>query len=277
MEDTKVIQNLKEKYGPLTKNEWHEDVPCTEITPSVACISEIHPNDTELTTRYQKYAHISINNKALFEWILATNPICEALTWCRCVLAENIVHKDFAHEHFHVLIKYKFENKKWKNSKTLSNYIYRNMRYLQQATKATKIFKTLRTCNCSSELNGVIHYMGCSTGQRGKHIHLDRHSSWFHDRGTVRLNADTTTSTCMMLMKNSIYSTYNLPVHEGKDCECSIKFGQFKKKDQRVKKLRRLHGWLPKNKQGPQPSPKVLQKAVTSFANTLVAEDYCSD
>jgi hypothetical protein len=266
------LSALSDKYVKLTNNTWNTDTPPTVLTPSVADILEIHEMDSLLTSRYEKYAHISINNKQLFEFIISDNDICKALSWCRCVLAEDTINKEYAHEHWHVLIKYKYGVRAWKNSKSISNYMDQHLKHLR-TTSQHKLFFTIKQCTCSSPLNGIIHYIGCSTGQMGKHIHLDRHNSWHHDRHSVRMG-DTVTSKCMMLMKGPIETTYQLRVHSGNECPCNSGYKAKIAKHQRVKKLRKMNGHLAKNKEGPQPDPIKLQKIVTSVANSLVSLEY---
>jgi hypothetical protein len=271
----KGFMKLKEEYAIQTNNEWLKDVPPTELVPSVADIQEVHPEDHRLKNRFNKYAHLVINSKQLFEWLIVENPICKALSWCRCQLAKDIEDGNFAHEHWHMLVKYHFGKGYWKNSEALTSILKRQLKHFKLTTNK-KLFKAVKTCNCSSPLNGIIHYIGDSTGQNGKHIHLDRHSSWHHDRGTVRIDADTVTSTCMKLMKGEIRSTYNLDVHDTAEsgCDCNTKFRARMTKGRRIKRLRTMNGFLPKNKEGPQPNAKVLREEVKKHVNSLVSVEY---
>lgn len=275
---TKHVYNHGYEYIDLLRlNEekelfWDiEELP-TDLTPSIEDIIKDHEHDKILKSKYNKFVHIVANTEEYCKFLTNDNQFGKALSWCRCLLMKE--DKGFTHEHWHILFRFNFNYKYsvWFNSRSLSNYSTR----FTKPDEIKLLFKTIRVCQCSSELNGIIHYMGCATGQQNKHLHLDRNSSWLHKRSTVELNM----SYCQLVMKD-IEKAYNLEYHCHTDvkCECKcVKDYNYKiTRDQIIKQTRRENGILYRNhtkiEHGPQPNPIKITALINSklqqYKNTI--------
>lgn len=245
---------------------WNKEEQPFELIPSIEDIIMDHEKDYELISKYNKFVHIVAWTEDMFEFLKNENQFGKSLTWCRCLLVTE--NRKFAHEHWHILFRfnYNYKYKVWYNSKSITQAF----RKLPKPEGILQLFKTLTVCECSSSLNGIIHYIGCATGQRNKHLHLDRHSSWLHLRQTLdepEPISNIVYSECQKIMFK-IEETYGLKYHNHRnndeDCICVIELRQKLERDQLIRSTRREYGCLYKNKErkhpeeGPDPDPKVI-------------------
>jgi hypothetical protein len=165
-----------------------------------------------------KYFHLMPHTLQVYEQFKQYG---EYLQECKCRSNE----KGFPHEHWHVL---------FQMNKKHGNYVKPSAIHMRLSrlgiTVNNKRGYMLKEIKCESHLNGVIHYIGCSSGQATKknkfnrHEHYDRMSHFVHERRQFNAQEPNNFS-CVKLMRVDIRIKYDLRLHDNfymSDCKCVI-------------------------------------------------------